>query len=476
MNYKITDIYNGITTRGLLMNIWEILEIEPTIEIKLIKTAYAKKLKIYNPEDDPQSYQSLRAAYDSALKFAKNNKLHELKNLPSENDKSYEENTIIYEENDNMHYDKYNPPIVNDFVNKMLNRQQIVDKFFEKVQALYIDFFSRIDEINWEELLNDDIMWQFDYKPLINNRILGFLKHHHYLPKTVWKLLDDNFHFKEQEENLKSYYTESFMKYLFKQISKERVPGFCNFKRSIKVNYEEYLNYREGAFIALFENDLKKAEYYISMAYKMYSKDPDLLCMKGEYLLRNGRNFRASVTFKAAIKINSSDSKIHLYQAQIMMNNKNLQKAIKIYKYLNSRTPNNLEIRICLSNCYFKMGQWYKSSKLLLGNLKIEPNHIESMLYLKQVADHFRKMLKTDHTFNLRLRWELRRIYKALDEFEEIEKMKITSDDILKLLKKMFIILCKIFGVLALMAIVVGSGGAAIVVIVIIRMVRRSNK
>lgn len=180
--------------------------------------------------------------------------------------------------------------------------------------------------------------------------------------------------------------------------------------------------------------------------------------MKGEYLLRKGKNFRAFVTFKAATRINPSDSKIYLYQAQIMMNNNNFQKAIKIYKYVNSRTPNDLEIRICLSNCYFKMWKWYKASNLLLGNLKIKPENIESILYLKQVADYFQKRLKTDHIFNLRLRCELRRIYKALDEFDEIKKMKITSNDVQKLLKKIFIILCKIFGALGLISLVFGSG------------------
>lgn len=62
------------------------------------------------------------------------------------------------------------------------------------------------------------------------------------------------------------------------------------------------------------------------------------------------------------------------------------------------------------------------------------------------------------------------------DEFDEIKKMKITSNDVIKVLKKIFIILCKIFGVLGLIALVFGSGGAVIVVMIVIQLVRQSRK
>lgn len=55
------------------MRIWDILGIEPTNDIKDIKRAYSKLLKIYHPEDDAEGYQRLREAYDLAMKLAKRN-------------------------------------------------------------------------------------------------------------------------------------------------------------------------------------------------------------------------------------------------------------------------------------------------------------------------------------------------------------------------------------------------------------------
>ena len=53
------------------MNIWNILGIEPTTDIKTIKRAYASKTKIIHPEEKPDDFQVLYEAYQSALGQAK---------------------------------------------------------------------------------------------------------------------------------------------------------------------------------------------------------------------------------------------------------------------------------------------------------------------------------------------------------------------------------------------------------------------
>jgi hypothetical protein len=49
---------------------WEILELEPTTDEREIKRAYAKRLKIVNPEDDAEGFKELRWAYDRARQEA----------------------------------------------------------------------------------------------------------------------------------------------------------------------------------------------------------------------------------------------------------------------------------------------------------------------------------------------------------------------------------------------------------------------
>ena len=49
------------------MNAWEILGFEPTSDKKTIKRAYAKLLKQYHPEENPEKFKKIQAAYQQCL-------------------------------------------------------------------------------------------------------------------------------------------------------------------------------------------------------------------------------------------------------------------------------------------------------------------------------------------------------------------------------------------------------------------------
>lgn len=60
--------------RGNFMNKWEILGIEPTHDIKVIRKRYSELVKLYHPEDQPEIYQQIVEAYQSALREARSNR------------------------------------------------------------------------------------------------------------------------------------------------------------------------------------------------------------------------------------------------------------------------------------------------------------------------------------------------------------------------------------------------------------------
>ncbi len=55
------------------MNYWTILGIEETTDTRAIKRAYAAKLKKTRPDEDPEGFKALHAAYKWAVDFSKNN-------------------------------------------------------------------------------------------------------------------------------------------------------------------------------------------------------------------------------------------------------------------------------------------------------------------------------------------------------------------------------------------------------------------
>ena len=49
------------------MNCWKVLGIEPTQNKKEIKKAYAKLLKQYHPEENPEEFKQIQEAYQQCL-------------------------------------------------------------------------------------------------------------------------------------------------------------------------------------------------------------------------------------------------------------------------------------------------------------------------------------------------------------------------------------------------------------------------
>lgn len=80
------------------MNIWETLGIEPTTDVKLIRRRYAELVRLYHPEDQPETYQEIVEAYQKALTYARSRKARPENSLRKASD-SQEATEVEEEEN-----------------------------------------------------------------------------------------------------------------------------------------------------------------------------------------------------------------------------------------------------------------------------------------------------------------------------------------------------------------------------------------
>ena len=160
---------------------WTLLGIEPTKDKKAITAAYRAQLAHTNPEDKPEAFKALRAAYEEALKLA-------------------------------------------DQVNEEPTRDESpVGLLMERVRTLYDDFARRIQAENWVELLSDDVCAALDTRPLAETALLNFLTQDFYIPQSVWQVLDQTFFWMERKEELYESYARDFVDYAV--INGIRYPG-----------------------------------------------------------------------------------------------------------------------------------------------------------------------------------------------------------------------------------------------------------
>lgn len=408
------------------MNFWNVLDIETTDNISVVKKAYAKKLKICHPEDDPEGYQELREAYDSALKYIKNNKKKtSIKHIDIDiGKKEKSEKPEIILEEDNLENTKQFLPHINilkEFTEKAPSFEESVEEFIKKAQFLYNSFFSRINIENWRALLNSEVMWYMGNKELLSNKMIEFLMINHYLPQNIWKLLEHNFNWNDKKGYLYKRYPEKFMNYLFTQINDNNGLRYCYFKEYLGIDYENFLKYREEAYEALSNNDFNYAEECIVNAQIIYADDPDLLIIKGRFYIHIGEIDKALHIFGDLIQRDSEDIYARFYRAKVLYDKGEIHNALNDCKCIEPHNFHNCDFMILFAKCYVRLDEFDKAKELLLLLLNINSLHTEAKSLLEQVnlqlIYKLRKELKRNKKY-IEIKFKLNDLYKELGMLE----------------------------------------------------------
>ena len=122
------------------MDIWEILEIEPTSDVAEIKKAYAGKVKYCHKEDNLDEWMKLHNAYMIAINSVKQNSASELLYSGSSKVKKDVYSDICNVEQEKVEDDNIKEDIEKTELNKENSLEDKIKNLYADIESGYVDY------------------------------------------------------------------------------------------------------------------------------------------------------------------------------------------------------------------------------------------------------------------------------------------------------------------------------------------------
>lgn len=241
------------------MPIWEVLGIEATTDLSVIKRAYSQKLLQTHPQDKPREFQQLKEAFEAARGIAKQKRV----SCKPSDDVELVEPIFLKEEID----------------------------FMERVNELYQNISKRFIYKNWEMLFEETYSWSIEEYNENNESLIYFLKSKfETLPKSIVLLFLETFQFSSDSlQALADIPDFSFE--CCEQIEKE--------------NVDRFLRLRYNLYDLLRSNFFEQAKVCLKALKQIHSEDTDTLTLTAMYHFnRNMIEFQeGALSFERTIRI-----------------------------------------------------------------------------------------------------------------------------------------------------------------------------
>lgn len=320
--------------------IWKILEIEETKDEEVIKAAYREKLRSVNPEDDQEGFMELRRAYEEAMQYA------------------------MRDENENLQNVDEDAP-------QFTGKKNEVDLWIDKVDVVYRDVKTRVDESRWNRLLKDSVCDDLDTELEAAEKLLAYFMGHSYMPQNIWQLLDKRFHYIDNMDQLKEKFPENYLEYVRWQINR---PGFIDyelFDGETDKDVDAYINKLYEVKSVSEERDLEKLKKLIKELKRFDVTHPfteteearcfvleaELLGEEDETNSKIQECLEKALSIMEDLEFEYSDNPyiVRIY-AEVLIKNDKVDKAKVIYEELLEKDVSNYAAMLGMAECIFLEG------------------------------------------------------------------------------------------------------------------------
>lgn len=302
--------------------IFQVLGIEETKDESIIKRAYREKLAITNPEDNPEGFKRLRAAYEEACIFAK------------------ETEGETKEERD----------------------ESPSGLWVEKVAEVYTNMEKRRDITCWENLFEEDVLMDLAEEENCTYKLLRFLMEHFKLPTAVWKLIQDKLHIIENSGRFREYFPADFMNYVVNRCRQGEDFEFDQFKGAPEADYDLFLQYSDRCWEALSNNQIEQALEFINNADDLDIMHPVMEINRAKAWELQGKTEEAIEWLKRLYLEYEKDLMVSFHTAETLWRNGRKEEAAAVYEKIKEDNKKHYMANKRLMEWYYE-NKRYKDAK-----------------------------------------------------------------------------------------------------------------
>ena len=328
---------------------WKLLGIEPTKDKTAITAAYRAQLTHTNPEDKPEEFKALRAAYEEALQLAQ-----QADAAPAHDESP-------------------------------------VGLWMEQVRGLYDDFARRIRPENWAELLAADVCTALDTRPQAEEALLRFLMQDFYLPQSVWQTLDSAFFWTERRGELYESYPNDFVDYAV--MNGIRYPGTLPYELFVPgVSAADCDEYRRLYYQA-DRSALSELAPLLEQLAALSESHPYGQLLSYRLLLENGETEQGLEGYRRLAEAYPQDVKLQLEWAVQCMNREDWAAGECYLRRALALQPDHGQAGELLATCLANQGQYEEAKKRIFRLMDAAGGDQKRIYELRQMIQSWNEAL-----------------------------------------------------------------------------------
>lgn len=319
--------------------IFEILGIDETKEEKTLQDAYREKLRVYNPEDDPEGFKRLRAAYEEALVLARRRDEAE---EPEESES---------------------------------------DRWMDRLDMIYEDITSRCDTEQWREVLKDPLCLELDTYLEARSTLFYWVSDHPFLPQEVWKLFDAAFQIEADRESIAQDFSENLIDSI---LYSARHPSFFNYDLfqvtdRKKQDPDTFISVCMNVKRLLDEGETKDVKRLLSSLSSYGISHPYADVEKLRFLLKTGQEEQAVLEAGRLMDDygEAQDAYLMSWCAEAFRETGDKKRAEVIWEEVLKKAPGHARALLGLASCLYERGD-FTGAKELEKRLLLKPESREN--------------------------------------------------------------------------------------------------